>query len=114
MKDKKKEISKEGFIVAKEEIKEIAKKMFAYVDTIYTVLRHISPSKTYRVISLIVISNDEPVCIDSVVAELLQGYDKRHGGCKVRGVGMDMGANLVSALGMVLYGDSNRFKQKWI
>lgn len=73
-------------------------------DTIYTSLRHVSRSGMYRVISLYVMLDNHPMCIDWKVAQLLEGYDERWNGCKAGGCGIDMGFHLVYNLSYALYG----------
>lgn len=72
---------------------------------VYTMLRHVSKSGMYRCISLFVIRDGEPVCIDYWASRLLEGYDDRHRGCRASGCGMDMGFHLVHNLGYTLYPD---------
>jgi hypothetical protein len=84
-------------------------------DTVYTVLRHVSRSGMYRVISLIAIKDNQPVILDGLAANILpEGYDHRHHGCKASGAGMDMGFHLVYELGYALFGDGYALKQKWL
>lgn len=72
-------------------------------DTIYTVLKHVSRSGMYRVISLYALKNNQPVWLDGYAAPLLEGYDDRHEGCKASGCGMDMGFHLAYNLSYALY-----------
>lgn len=72
-------------------------------DTVYTLLRHVSRSGMYRVISLYVMKDNAPVWLDGYAAPLLEGYDERHEGCKAGGCGMDMGFHLVYNLSYALY-----------
>ena len=72
-------------------------------DTVYTVLRYVSRSGMYRVISLLIVKKGEIKCIDYLAAELLEGWDRKHEGCKASGCGMDMGFHLVYNLGRVLF-----------
>ncbi len=90
------------------------KEMLDGTETIYTILRHVSRSGMYRVISLIIIDDNKPFCIDYLAGRLLEGIDNRHYGCKAHGCGMDMGFHLVYSLGHILYGNGYRFKQEWI
>jgi len=84
------------------------------VDTIYTVLRHVARSGMYRVISLVIIKSNEPLVIDWLAAPLLEGFDKKHYGCRAHGVGMDMGFHLVYKLCQILFEDGYKLNQKWI
>jgi len=74
-------------------------------DTVFTNLKHVSRSGMYRVINLMVIKNNEPRNIDHLAADLLEGYDSRHYGCKASGCGMDMGFALVYDLSHQLFKD---------
>ena len=75
-------------------------------DTVYTVLRHVSKSKTARSIDLYVIRDNEPVCITGHAAKILKAkIDSHHGGVKTRGGGMDMGFDLVYNLSYYLFPD---------
>lgn len=72
-------------------------------DTIFTKMVHRSRSGMSRVIDLFVIKDNEPLRISWSAGILLEGYDKRHEGCKASGCGMDMGFHLVHNLGYVLF-----------
>jgi hypothetical protein len=74
-------------------------------DTIYTNLVHKSKSGMYRVIDLFVIRDNVPLRISYSAGVLLEGYDKKHEGCKASGCGMDMGFHLVHNLGYALFPD---------
>ncbi len=74
-------------------------------DTIFCSLRHVSRSGMYRCIDLFVMRDNEPLRISWTAAQLLEGYDKRHEGCKASGCGMDMGFHLVMNLGYSLFPD---------
>lgn len=74
-------------------------------DTVYTSLLHRSRSGMYRVIDLFVIRDNQPLRISGLAADLLEGYDQRHEGCKASGCGMDMGFHLVYNLSRNLFRD---------
>ena len=74
-------------------------------DTIQTVLKHVSRSGMYRVIDLYVIKDNQPLRISGYASDLLEGYDRRHEGCKASGCGMDMGFAIVHELGYALWPD---------
>lgn len=74
-------------------------------DVIYTKLTHVSRSGMYRVINLYVMKDNEPIWISRYVADLLEGWDDRHEGCRASGCGMDMGYHLVHNLGYTLFPD---------
>lgn len=93
----------------KEEKEESRKQLREWIkpgDTIYTILRHVSRSGMYRVITLCKMDNEgQMIWLDFYASKLLEGYDYNHNGCKTRGCGMDMGFNLVYNLGYQLYPD---------
>lgn len=73
-------------------------------DTVYTVLRHVSSSGLTRAISLFVARNDEILDISYFAAKALGlPLDRRHGGVRISGCGMDMGFELVHSLGRLLW-----------
>ena len=74
-------------------------------DTVYCQLKHVSRSGMYRVINLFAIKDNQPVRLSRYAADLLEGYDYRHEGCKASGCGMDMGFHLVYNLGCILWAD---------
>jgi hypothetical protein len=88
-----------------DQCKEELRKMLKPGDTVYTTLRHVSRSGMYRVINLYIIQDNEPRWISSWAADLLEGFDNRHEGCKASGCGMDMGFNLVYNLSYTLFPD---------
>ena len=65
-------------------------------DTVYTILRHVSRSGMYRVIDLLVIRDNQPRRISWQAAQVLEGYDTKHEGCKASGTGMDMAKTMAS------------------
>jgi len=84
-------------------------------DTIYTVLRHVSRSGMRRTISLFLIRNNEPVCLDYTAAHVIDfKLDMQHEGVIVEGAGMDMGFHLVHRLGEALFGDGYALKHRWL
>jgi len=85
------------------ECKEALLKWLQPGDTIYCQLKHVSRSGMYRVINLFVIKDNQPLRISGYAADLLEGYDLKHEGCKASGCGMDMGYHLVTQLAYILY-----------
>ena len=87
-------------------------------DTIYTVLRHVSRSGMMRHISLFVIRDNQPVCLDWQTAQLLGWQLAKGDGIKVGGCGMDMGFHLVYSLSAALFGYGTRgaydLNQRWL
>jgi len=67
--------------------------------TIYAVLRHVSKSGMMRAVSLKIIKNDQLYNLDYKV-EVVTGRkpNRRYGGVKVIGCGMDMGFHVVDGL----------------
>lgn len=88
-----------------QECKERLQELLKPGDTIYTVLRHVSRSGMYRVIDLYVMKDNRPLRISGWAADLLEGYDRNHEGCKAGGCGMDMGFHLVYSLSYQLFHD---------
>lgn len=86
-----------------EKIRENLRELVKPGDTVYTSLRHVSRSGMYRVIDLFVMKDNRPLRISWEAAQLLEGYDSRHDGCKASGCGMDMGFALVYNLGWELF-----------
>jgi hypothetical protein len=94
--------------ISKARLTECKEALLQYVkpgDTIYCNLKHVSKSGMYRVIDLFVIADNQPLRLSGYAADLLEGYDNRHDGCKAHGVGMDMGYHLVAQLSYILYPD---------
>ena len=100
--------------VEKETNVERLRELLEGVDKVYCILRHVSRSGMYRVISLCVVIDGEIWTIDHWAAPLLEGYDKRHNGLKAHGCGMDAGSHLVHNLSCRLYNNGYRLKHKWI
>lgn len=92
-----------------EELKEVVKEG----DTIYTILRHVSKSGLTRDISLIVIKDNRPLCID-YWASIALDLPLKNNGIRVSGAGMDMGFALVYDLSYALYTDGYKLNWKWL
>lgn len=74
--------------------------------TVYTILRHVSPSGMTRWISLKAVVDGKIIGLDWHAEQLGLGKrDSRHEGIKVEGTGMDMGFHLVYGLSRRLYHD---------
>lgn len=82
-------------------------------DTIYTILRHVSRSSLTREISLFVIKDNVPICLDAYVSKVL-GLPLTNRGIKVTGVGMDMGYWLVYELSYAIFKDGYKLRHKWL
>lgn len=87
----------------KQEAREALLEILHPGDTVYCILRHVSRSGMYRVISLYVIKDNQPYWISYQASKLLEGFDNRHEGCRATGCGMDMGFHLVYSLGYQLW-----------
>ena len=75
-------------------------------DTIYTDLRHVSRSGMLRVIAPYIIRHNQPRHIGYLVAKAIdRPYDRGWEGVRSRGVGMDMGFELVYTLARYLFPD---------
>jgi len=74
--------------------------------TVYTHVTHVSSTGMMRVISSIIMADNQPNCIDYEISQLLgYKYHARHCGLKVTGCGMDMGFSLVYELSSMLWPD---------
>ena len=87
-----------------DEAREALLKLVKPGDTLYTVLRHVSRSRTSRHISVIMIDQSGPFEVSHLVARLLD-YKRNQddGGIVIRGVGMDMGFWIVYEVGRQLF-----------
>lgn len=71
---------------------------------IYTIIRHVSSSGMSRSISMFYVNKGELVNIDHS-AQIIMGnqFDRKNGGLKTTGCGMDMAWNMVYMLGAYLW-----------
>lgn len=84
-------------------------------DTLYTVLRHVSSSGMSRCISVYVIHDNTPVCLDFWTSRALGlRRDEKRDGLIVGGSGMDMGFWLVYNLEGVVFGTQYKLNQSWL
>lgn len=103
-----------------EEAKERLRKLLPEGSTVYTVLRHVSKSGMSRRIDLYTIGEDrKPIFLTGWAACAMgDSWDRKNGGIRVPGCGMDMGFHLVYNLSATLYGATNRggyaLKQEWL
>jgi hypothetical protein len=75
-------------------------------DTIYTILRHVSPSGMTRWIAPVIYQNGDPRYLSYAIAETgLYTLDRNRDALKVTGCGMDMGFDVVYNLGRILFPD---------
>jgi hypothetical protein len=75
-------------------------------DTIYTILRHVSPSGMTRWITPIIYQSGDPRYLSYAISETgLYPFDRNRDALKVSGCGMDMGFDLVYNLGRILFPD---------
>jgi len=73
-------------------------------DTVSTVLRRVSASGMSRSISPVICGEDGPTDLTWLVIRALdENFDRKNGGVKVGGCGMDMGFHLVYNLSSVLF-----------
>lgn len=82
---------------------------------VYTVLEHVSSSRTTRYIKVLAVQNGEIQDISYLVRRV-RG-DKMHdkyGGIKMSGGGMDMGFALVYSLSAALHDDGYALKNTWL
>lgn len=85
--------------------------------TVWTIIRHVSPSGMTRSISVVTVSSydgeSEPFDVSYWVARSLGSkVDPKNGGIKRQGCGMDMAFDLVYTLARSLYGDGYALKQR--
>ena len=79
---------------------------------IYTTLNHVSTSGMFRLISVYYIRNNEPFCLDHLVAKITwYRRDKKRKGLRVSGCGMDMGFALVYDLSTTIFPDGFKLKK---
>lgn len=90
---------------SKDEARTILKRYLKPGDTVYTVLRHVSKSGMFRVISPVVIRRGGDIRDFSRAAcNLLDlKFNDRHEGVPLGGCGIDMGFELVYQMGRELY-----------
>lgn len=74
--------------------------------TVYTILRSVSRSGMRRIISPVIIKDNEVYHLTGLVADVL-GRSTKDGGIVENGAGMDMGFHLVYSLSRALYAQSN-------
>lgn len=80
--------------------------------TVYTKLEHVSQSGMFRLISVFIIKNNKPICINTLVADIA-GYktDSKRGGLRVTGCGMDMGFAVVYNFSHYLFPTGFKYRQ---
>lgn len=72
---------------------------------IYTKLVHVSNSGMFRLISVYLIKENEPYCLDYFIHNLgIEKRDSRREGLRVSGCGMDMGFHVVYNLMSAIFG----------
>ena len=94
--------------VTKDEKETATQELLAWLkkgDTVYTVLRHCSPSGMARDIDLFIFRENQPLRLTYHVSKVLGLPLSRRsdGGVRVTGCGMDMGFHLVYDLSCVLF-----------
>jgi len=71
---------------------------------LYTILRHVSNSGMFRLISVFTIVDNKPVILDWYIDNLgLYKRDGKREGLRISGCGMDMGFDVVYNLGRFLF-----------
>lgn len=83
--------------------------------TVFTILRHVSPSGMGRWISPVAIIDGEPFYLSHLVSQVTP-YKRRgkHDDLYVGGAGMDMGFHLVYTLSRILHGDGYALEHRWL
>lgn len=79
--------------------------------TLYTILRHRSKSGMFRIIDLVAVINGEP---RPLIVPGWRTYDYERNGYRVTGTGMDMGFDLVYAIGREIHGNGYHFNHRWL
>jgi hypothetical protein len=84
---------------------------------VYCVLNHVSQSGMTRTISAYIIKDNEPINISYLIRDQV-GFkpDRKRGGVKVLGAGMDMGFHMVYSFAQSLFGSGGGYelKQSWL
>jgi len=84
-------------------------------DTVYTVIRGVSPSGMSRSMDLFVVRNNTVQRITSRVVDAIGGsWDKKRCCLRVSGCGMDMGFAVVYDLASVMFNDGYKLRQEWL
>lgn len=79
---------------------------------VYTILRHVSKSGMFRLISVYTFQNNEPFCWDWEIERLgIAKRDKKREGLRISGAGMDMGFHIVNRLFYALCGTNYNWQQ---
>ena len=102
----KKLTQKEGAALHKQQAKNALLNILTPGAEVFTILRNVSANGTQRCISLLIIRDNKPVCLD-YNASVLLGHKRsdKHAGLIVSGCGEDMGFKLVYNLGCALWPD---------
>lgn len=80
---------------------------------LYTIVRYVSQNRMRRHISVFIIRNNMPFCLDRKIAKLgLFKLSKVREGLVVRGCGMDMCFHVVYETGYVVYGDGYAYEKR--
>lgn len=88
---------------------EVLRKHLRPGDTVHTIVRHASRSGMWRSISAIVETSDGPWDASGFVARAIDAkFDRKNGGVKMGGCGMDMGFALVYNLSRVMWPEGHR------
>jgi hypothetical protein len=87
--------------------------------TLYTILRHVSRSGMARDIDVVWFENNEPrwLRIDEIhgASRSFEQDNRQHGATYRRhGAGMDMGFDLVYAIGRMVHDDGYYFAHRWL
>ena len=114
-----------GKTISKQEIEEQKERVKIWLEKsgykVYTILRHVSASGMYRVISPVIFADGRVLHISYATA-IITGYKYsekyHHAAIGISGCGMDMGFDLVYNLSSALYGHEERgaykINQEWI
>tara|TARA_R100001082_G_C4341066_1_gene150143 strand:+ start:173 stop:481 length:309 start_codon:yes stop_codon:yes gene_type:complete len=91
------------------------KKYLQNGDTIYTICKHVSQSRSTRHIAFYIMLDNEPFRINAHIADVLDmKFNKHNDALKVSGGGMDMGFHIVYSLSQTLFDDGYHIKHRWL
>lgn len=104
-----------GYDIEKEEIKDKIWDIIGETRHFYLILRHVSQTKMTRAISVLIIRDNEVRSLDYFIAKLFDKKIHKNGGVIVKGVGLDLGHNILYNLFCELTGDYEQgFTFTWL
>lgn len=83
--------------------------------TAWTILRHVSQSGMSRSISIVSVTDGEPMDVSWLLAQAgIAKRSRRHDGVDRSGCGMDMGFDLVYSMSQVIHGNGYAVSHRWL